>query len=335
MKAFSSLSGSIISATVISVPVTIALLIALTSSFLHAATPEARIKRAHELWTRGAAPRRGLPPAETVTGGTVTGDVRLHRQVRSQFLSQPRDVWVWLPPGYVADERSARRYPVLYMHDGNNVLDARTAFLGREWGADETAQRLITTGAVDPFIIVAVGNTPDRLDEYTWVSGTFSGHTGGGEGEHYARFLVEELKPLIDRTYRTRPGRDDTAVMGSSLGGLISLYLGLHYPEVFGRIGAVSPSIWWSNYALHRDIAGIGPDLHVWLDMGAHEGDPSEQGVNLQHARLLKGQLVARGYREGETLGYMEDADGSHDEPSWARRLPAIFTFLFGPARAR
>lgn len=287
-----------------------------------------RVKRAQQVFR--ALPARPPGPASRVSGGTLTGDIRLHQKVPSQFLAHARDVWVYLPPGYAAS--GARRFPVLYMHDGNNCFDARTAFLGREWGADEVAEKLIRSGQLAPAIIVAVANSPDRLDEYTWVAGTLQGQSAGGEGQHYARFLAEELKPFIDRTYRTRSGREDTAVMGSSLGGLISLYLGIHYPETFGRIGVVSPSIWWSNYAAHRDVTAIGNTLRIWLDMGAHEGDPSEQEGNLTHLRQLKRQLVARGYREGETLGYLEDPDGSHDEPSWSRRLPAIFTFLIGRA---
>lgn len=288
---------------------------------------DARVKRAQQWW-KGSLAQRDLPRPEIVTGGTITGDVRVHRAVTSQFLEHARDVWVWLPPGYARE--AGRRYPVLYMHDGNNVFDARTAFLGREWGVDEVAQGLVESGAIEPLIVVGVSNTPDRIGEYTWVPGTVEGHAAGGEGKQYARFLVEELKPLIDRAYRTKAGRADTGVMGSSLGGLISAYLAIHYPEVFGKVGVVSPSIWWSGYALHKDIAGISNGLKIWLDMGAHEGDAGEQAGNLQHARLLKRQLVARGYREGETLGYLEDAQGSHDEPSWSRRLPAILGFLYG-----
>ena len=281
------------------------------------ARDEARVFRAQP--TRAA-------PAEQVSGGTVTGDLRVHRGVPSQYLQHARDVFVWLPPGY---REGTARYPVLYMHDGNNCFDARSAFLGREWGADEVADGLIRAGRMSPVIIVGVANSPARLEEYTWVAGTQGGHPAGGEGQHYARFLALELKPFIDRTYRTKPGRESTAVMGSSLGGLESLYIGIHHADTFGMIGVVSPSLWWSDWAALTDVKAIGTTLRIWLDMGAHEGDPSEQAVNVTNTRAMKRQLVARGYREGVTLGYCEDPDGSHDEPSWSRRLPAIFTFLF------
>lgn len=265
--------------------------------------------------------------AETITGGTVTGELRVHKAVASQYIANKRDVFVWLPPGYAAGQA---RYPVLYMHDGNNCFDARAAFLGREWGADEVADRLIRGGRMQPVIIVGVANSPARLEEYTWVQGTHQGQTVGGDGAHYARFLATELKPFIDRTYRTRPAREFNAVMGSSLGGLESLYIGIHHANTFGAVGVVSPSLWWSDWAALRDVKAIGPSLRIWLDMGAHEGDPEEQGTNLNATRQLKRQLVVRGYREGDTLGYFEDPQGSHDEPSWSRRLPAIFTFFFG-----
>lgn len=287
----------------------------------HAGSREDVAQKAH-----AAAPTRAAP-AEMVTGGTVTGDLRVHRGVPSQFVENKRDVFVWLPPGYAS---SGARYPVLYMHDGNNCFDARAAFLGREWGADEVADRLVKQGRVAPFIIVGVANTPARLGEYTWVSGTHQGQTVGGDGAHYARFLAQELKPFVDRTYRTKAARAFNAVMGSSLGGLESLYIGIHHADTFGQVGVVSPSLWWSDWAALKDVKEIGGSLRIWLDMGAHEGDPSEQGTNLDATRSLKRQLVARGYREGETLGYLEDPQGTHDEPSWSRRLPAIFTFFFG-----
>lgn len=264
--------------------------------------------------------------AEVVSGGTVTGDLRVHKGVPSQFLENKRDVFVWLPPGY---QGSSARYPVLYMHDGNNCFDARSAFLGREWGADEVMDGLIRAGRINPVIIVGVSNSPARLEEYTWVQGSHDGHPAGGEGQHYARFLAQELKPFIDRAYRTKPERENTAVMGSSLGGLISLYIGIHHADTFGVIGVVSPSLWWHEWAALQDIKAIGPTLRIWLDMGVHEGDTSEQGENLENTRALKRQLVARGYREGLSLGYFEDPQGSHDEPSWSRRLPAIFGFFF------
>jgi predicted alpha/beta superfamily hydrolase len=282
---------------------------------------------AHRGAPGGFFPTAFLRPGPSVTrpwdtsvhGPGIVGDVRLHRQIPSMHLPYPRDVWVWLPPGYANETR--RRHPVIYMHDGNNLFDARTAFLGRKWGADVVADRLITNGEIPSVIIVGVGNTPDRVPEYTWVKSTRPPHEGGN-GARYANFLVEELKPFIDNTYRTYPDAGSTATLGSSLGGLIAGYLGIYHPGTFSRVALVSPSIWWADRRLIADIEGIDESVRVWLDIGMHER-------MLGDARALHKKLIQRGFRDGENLGYMEDPDGEHDEPSWGRRLPAILRFLW------
>lgn len=262
--------------------------------------------------------------------GTVSGDLRHHASVGSRFLSEKRDVWVYLPPGY--DSSQAVRYPVLYMHDGNNLFDAEKAFMGQEWGVDETAERLIRNRELRPLIIVGVSNTSQRMAEYTWVPGEVDGKLVGGRGADYARFLVEELKPMIDRTYRTLGDRDHTGVMGSSLGGLVSLYLARHHGDVFGRIGAMSPSVWWKDRAVLEEAPRLRPDHRIWLDFGTREGN-GEEGArrHLANARELNQRLLQRGYREGENLTYMEDVGAGHNEAAWSRRMPRALTFLFGP----
>ncbi|HET7234691.1 MAG TPA: alpha/beta hydrolase-fold protein [Longimicrobium sp.] len=162
-------------------------------------------------------------------------------------LHRTRRVWVYLPPDYAS---SSKRYPVLYMHDGQNVFDDSTSGFG-EWGVDETLDSLYAAG--DPgIIVVAVDHGgAKRLDEY---SPFINPRHGGGEGDAYVDFLARTLKPFIDRRYRTRPGRLSTGVAGSSMGGLISLYAALKYPDVFGRAGIFSPALWFSdrNYAYAR-----------------------------------------------------------------------------------
>lgn len=279
---------------------------------------------------RVPAPRvpapRALAEPEVLTGPGVTGRVLVHRGVRSSHLARPRDVWVWLPPGYDAGRT---RYPVIYAHDGNNLFDPRSAFLGREWKLDEIADGLIRAGHLPKLIIVGVGNSPDRIDEYTWVRGASDGQPVGGRGAAYARFLVEELKPAIDRRYRTRPAAADTATLGSSLGALISLYLGIHHADSFGRVALVSPSVWWADRAALKDARAIPTGLRVWLDIGLREGDPGSPPPAVANARALLAVLEDRGYAEGANLAYYEDAQGSHDEPSWSRRAPRILRFLF------
>jgi len=168
---------------------------------------------------------------EPLRRSTLTGAVRRHAAFPSRFV-RSRDVLVWLPPGYGAD--STRRCPVLYFHDGNNVFDAATSFKGMEWGADETAGRLIRSGALRPCILVGIDNTPDRIAEYAPVD---DARHGGGQAAGYERFLAEELKPFMGRSCRTLSGPDDTGLAGSSLGALVSLDLALQRPDLFGLGG--------------------------------------------------------------------------------------------------
>lgn len=274
-----------------------------------------------------AQPARSAASVQAASTPTFTGDIRHHPQFASHFLSDRRDLWVYLPPGYRTD--SARRYPVLYMHDGNNLFDAHQSFAGVEWGMDETAQRLIVQGEVPPFIIVGISNTPARMDEYTWVRGSYQGQPTGGKGSLYGRFLVEELKPFIDRTYRTQPDRLHTGVMGSSLGGLISVYLARNYGEVFGMVGVMSPSVFWAQRAVLRDVAGIRTDSRVYLDIGTEEsGDSQDDVETAADAEALRDVLVGQGYRLDRNLLFVEEPGGHHNEAAWARRAPAALKFL-------
>ena len=163
--------------------------------------------------------------------------LRLHSGFDSAVLRNARDITVYLPPDY-GDER--RRFPVLYLQDGQNLFDPRTSFGGTAWHVDETAQSLIRTGEIEPLIIVGVNNTGhNRVNEYTPTRGR---REAGGQASLYGRFLIEELKPFIDSEYDTLRGREWTGIGGSSLGGLVSLHLGFQRPDVFGRVAALSPS---------------------------------------------------------------------------------------------
>lgn len=263
---------------------------------------------------------------------TLTGDVRAQRAFASKFVPA-RDVLVWLPPGY--DAQPDRRYPVVYFLDGQNVFDGATSFIpGQEWGADETASRLVRSGQLPPCILVAVANTAARMDEYTWAAD--SGHGGGRSGPHQ-RFLLEELKPFVDRTYRTRPDPAHTGVVGSSLGGLAALDLLLQYPDVVGLAGCVSPAVWWAgNEIVTRVRAGSGHTGRIWLDIGTEEGSASETGARpwLDGARALRAALLERGWQEGQGLHYEEIEGGRHNEAAWAARTGRILQFLVPGADA-
>jgi predicted alpha/beta superfamily hydrolase len=263
---------------------------------------------------------------------TLTGNIRYLRAISSKFLPRKRDLIVWLPPGYEEDKR--RRYPVLYMHDGQNLMDAATSHSG-EWRVDETAEQLVMAGQVEPLIIVGVYNTDDRFAEYTQVKdpGEYA-HLGGGNADAYGRFLVEELKPLIDRTFRTKTAPQDTGLAGSSLGGLVTLHLGLKHPNVFRRLAVVSPSVFWGNKDIVERVKALKkkPPLKLWVDIGTEESKGSQETV--EDTRLLRDALVAEGWAEGKDLRYLEVAGANHSEGAWAERFDDILTYLF-PAPGR
>ena len=251
--------------------------------------------------------------------------IRMHENFGSAHLDSPRNVLVYTPPGYGED--TERRYPVLYMHDGQNLVRPEDAFGGIAWAVDETAQNLIQAGEVEPLIIVGIYNTPHRVDEYTHVKaerGRMRGH--GGKADQYGRMIIEELKPFIDREYRTKPEREFTGLGGSSLGGLVSLYLGLKRPDVFSRLAVMSPSAWWANNQIIRDVARIGErlPLRIWLDIGKREGPRIKHQV-----RALKEILLANGWTQGADFAYAEIPQARHEEAAWAARFGDVLKFLY------
>jgi predicted alpha/beta superfamily hydrolase len=218
-----------------------------------------------------------------------------------------------------------RHFPVFYLHDGQNLFDDLTAYVpGHSWRAHTTADRLTESGEIEPVILVGVANTGlHRMAEYT---PTRDFKLGGGQARSYARLLIEELKPHVDRAYRTQPGTGSTAVGGSSLGGLVSLFLGFEYPEVFGKIAVLSPSIWWNNRSILSFVEApfTRPNLRIWLDMGMSEGAKHLRDTD-QLFRLLK----RRGWREHIDLAYQRVPGGVHSEDAWASRFDDVLRFLF------
>ncbi len=263
---------------------------------------------------------------ETQTASTAgpSSKLNLHNGFHSEYLSDDRNIIVYLPPDY---EHQDRRYPVMYMHDGQNLFDPETSFVkGRTWQFGEHADQLIRAGEIEPLIVVGVYNTPARLEEYTHARDK---RMGGGEANKYGQLLVEELKPWIDNEYRTLPDELNTAMGGSSLGGLVTLYLGLEHAASFGKLAVMSPSIWWN----HKSILGYineydGPPWpKIWLDVGDGEGRRVHADVD-----LLYEQLKTNGWKPEVNIHYQLAVGGTHDEAAWAARVGDMLRFLF-PAK--
>jgi predicted alpha/beta superfamily hydrolase len=280
-------------------------------------------------WSRG--------PNYTVSPG-ATVDVYPHfTQTKGQYaraydftstiLGNTRGIWIYQPPTYLENTRAPM--PVLYMHDGQNLFDPSSAFGGNEWMVDETMDAAAEDGSIAEAIVIGIENTSARIDEYTPVADP---QYGGGAGASYLRMIVEELKPRIDREIRTLPDRAHTSMMGSSLGGLISAYAGVTRADVFGRIGAMSPSTWWDARWLIGDVA-MTPSAPRPILVYVDSGDSGPSNDDVTDTSDLAAQYRTIGYADGSTLDYVVQAGGQHNEIYWAQRLPAALHFLLGPGR--
>jgi predicted alpha/beta superfamily hydrolase len=260
----------------------------------------------------------------------IKGVIKRHKFF-SKTLGNKRFIDVYLPPGYY--ERLYKSYPVLYMHDGNNLFDPKISFGGVSWDVDLTVEYLTENNLIEEIIVVGISNSFDREYEYTWTPMylDYDDIKQGGGGRKYSRFLVSELKPFIDNKYRTLPYRDTTAVMGSSLGAIISFYLGLYYPHVFSKVGMMSPSLWWGNGIVYKHAKNLVPNIQIWLDMGTkeYEGEIYEN-EGIESTRKFRDVLLDIGFIEGENLAYFEHEGAEHNERSWAKRLHLPLMYFFG-----
>ena len=216
---------------------------------------------------------------------------------------------VFLPPGY--QENTLKRYPVLYMHDGNNLFLKEEAFLGNTWRTDEVLELLNRMNAIEQAIVVGV-HPNEREREYTQPG-----------YEDYGSFLVELLKPLIDTKYRTLPGPENTAAMGSSLGGVVSFYLGWQWAEVFGKVACLSSTFTFQDDLIERVASEPRRPIKIYLDSGW-------PGDNYEPTRCMRDRLIWKGYQQGSDLFYLAFPNASHDENAWSERSPIPFQFLFG-----
>jgi predicted alpha/beta superfamily hydrolase len=244
---------------------------------------------------------------------TVRGNIQVTLNFHSPQLGNARTLLVYLPPSY---HFSGNRYPVLYMQDGQNLFDAATAFGGVEWQVDETMEMLAGEG-LEAIVVGVHHGGNDRIAEYNpfpfgrWV----------GRGEAYLDFLVHTIKPMIDATFNTEPGRWHTGLVGSSMGGLISLYGFFRYPHIFGLVGAMSPSLWLAQGAIYDYVRGQPFNAgRIYLDNGTRESS----------AKPMRDVLKAKGYRPRVNLRYVSGKGDRHSEWAWAKRLPEALRFLLG-----
>jgi predicted alpha/beta superfamily hydrolase len=250
------------------------------------------------------------------------------KQFHSRFLPDDRDIEVYLPEAYTNEPE--RRFPVFYLHDGQNLFDGRTSYIpDHTWRAHTTADRLTRDGLIEPIILVGINNTGvRRMAEYT---PSRDPRLRGGDGDLYGRLIVEELKPCIDREFRTLPDAAHTGLGGSSLGGLISLYLGFTYPEIFSKLAVISPSVWWDNRCILRTVSAtrVRPDLRIWLDMGTAEGLRHLRDTDLLYRRLLQSGWRAGPELQNPDLRYLRVPNGLHNEDAWAARFDRVLRFIF------
>ncbi|HYI01129.1 alpha/beta hydrolase [Hyalangium sp.] len=249
----------------------------------------------------------------------VGGTLHKVHDFHSPQLDNSRTLIISLPPSYA--ENPLKRYPVLYMHDGQNVFEDATSFTGVSWGVDRTRDSLVVQGLMDEIIVVGISNMGTRRG-YEYTAGPASERGGGADS--YGRFLVETVKPWVDRQYRTLPGREDTALMGSSLGGLISFYLGTRYPHVFSKVACLSSAFGWNGVDLVSEVERWREPLAVkfYIDAGTHR-DPRIPTLRMKEA------LEAQGYVQGEGMYHYEDKGGRHTEASWAARVHRPLRYLF------
>jgi len=270
------------------------------------------------------------PAASVIRAQSATGDLRLH-EFRSRVFRNTRFLRVWLPPGYEDAASAGRRYPVLYLNDGQNLFEAATSFTGVEWQVDETGDRLIREGVVPPMILVGMDNAGrERIREYM-PHRSLHPMMLRAHGTRYPAFLFKEVMPFVAGNYRVANGPENTGLGGSSLGALIALYTVAVRPGVIGRLLLESPSLWASNRQMIRQSRGVKrwPE-RIFLATGTAEAGRRDKDQSVvDDVRELAG-IMHRAGLDDTRLKLVVDDSATHHESAWARRFPEALTFLFG-----
>ena len=256
---------------------------------------------------------------------TITGNVQLIKDFYMPQLDRKRNIRIYLPPDYA---KTQKRYPVIYMHDGQNLFDESTSFSG-EWKIDESLESLFNEGRFNGAVVVGIDNHPrKRSDELIpWNNPEY----GGGKGDAYVDFITLTLKTWIDENYLTLTDAQNTAIAGSSLGGLISLYAGCKYPETYGKIGIFSPAFWVANPEIRQYVIShpLLRQTRVYIDVGTMEGNNAKQRkAYLKDAEAMN-DLLAKTSTPKNNLKFIVDEGAKHHESFWAKRFPDAILWLF------
>ncbi|MCJ7554358.1 MAG: alpha/beta hydrolase-fold protein [Ignavibacteriaceae bacterium] len=259
--------------------------------------------------------RKWKDQIETTLSGQITGTVEYIRNFESEGL-EPRDIIIWLPPSY--DSLIDKSYPVLYMHDGQNIIDPATSSFNIDWQLDETADSLIKAGAIEEIIIVGIYNTFNRRSEYS----------PNDTGYRYMDFIVHELKPFVDKNYRTKPEPEFTAVGGSSMGGLISFMLAWEYPHIFSKAACLSPTFIYNEFNYVKNVNnydGSQKPVLFYIDNG---GIDLEQKLQPGIDDMMK-VLKEKGYKIDKDYFWYKDENAVHSESAWAERVWRFLILFF------
>ncbi len=260
----------------------------------------------------------------------MASGLRVH-ELSSRVFANTRKLRVWLPLGYEAPQNASRRYPVLYLNDGQNLFDPATAFAGVDWCVGESAARLIAEGLIPPLIVVGIDNaTVERFREYMPYR-TLRPLLLQPLGKRYPEFLLEEVMPVIEREYRVAGGAENTSLGGSSLGAVISLYTAIARRGVIGKLLLESPSLFVSSRQLLKLSRGVEEwPQRVFLAIGAGEsGNAVRDRMHVRNVRALERILLRAGLDYSRLLVNVAENAG-HNEGAWAHRLPQALAFLFG-----
>lgn len=245
----------------------------------------------------------------------IIGHIEFHHEFYSVNLKNERDIIVWLPPSY---HNSNKNYPVLYIHDGQNLFSPHTSYIGHDWRIDEVLTDLIKKGEVEEIIVVGIYNNNDRLEEYNFCS---------SKGKKYAQFIIRELKPFIDQNYKTKSDKSNTAIMGSSMGGLISFQLAWHYPKIFGKAACLSNSFWADDGKVFESVLNDERDhsnQKIYIDCGC------EEKKLIRDNKKMCLMLRKKGFVNKKNLFCYFVKGGKHSEIDWSNRVHVPLKFLFG-----